>query len=613
VAESRRAEAARLDKERQQLAEIAAAQANIATEQARTARSQRITRWAFAAVGAIIVIAGAAVGYLQWDKARQLATKETEIAAEQASNAALRQSLNARQIALDHAQASFIGQLSETKLSRADIDGALRLASLGTSIDLALPSDAVNASMATAALAAAVSRADWRFVLCHDSPIHYAIFSPDASRIVTTSMDGIARIWNAATGKQMAVLRGHDGVWSAAFSPDGSRIVTASADKTARSWDAATTKEIVVLRGHDAECCLPPSALTGRVSSQRQATATPVSGTSRPPKRSQFCVVTTTACCQPPLTPMDLASSPQDTTTTPSGTLTPHKSAACAVMNSPCNPPPSPRWSMYRHRVMGPHRASQIATGTDDRPATTIIELRRLQPKIGSRIVTVRRSAVLRGHDLFVDSAAFSADGSRIVTASSDSTARIWDAATGKEIATLRGHDRNVFFAAYSPDGRRIVSASADKTARIWDAATAKEIAVLRGHDDTLMPPSAAFSPGGSHIVTASWDKTARIWDATTAKEIRVLRGHSGPADSLLLLLTVRRSSRRHVTIPRAYGTLSQIGRSLSCLATRASYRLPLSALTGRASSPRQTITPPASGTRKPQRRSQSCAVMAVA
>jgi hypothetical protein len=150
VAESRRAEAARLDKERQQLAEIAAAQANIATEQARTARSQRITRWVFAAVGAIIVIAGAAVGYLQWDKAQQLATKETEIAAEQASNAALRQSLNARQIALDHAQASFIGQLSETKLSRADIDGALRLASLGTSIDLALPSDAVKTSMATA-------------------------------------------------------------------------------------------------------------------------------------------------------------------------------------------------------------------------------------------------------------------------------------------------------------------------------------------------------------------------------------------------------------------------------------------------------------------------------
>ena len=78
----------------------------------------------------------------------------------------------------------------------------------------------------------------------------------------------------------------------------------------------------------------------------------------------------------------------------------------------------------------------------------------------------------------------------------------IWDAATGKEIAVLRGHDNEVMSAAFSPDGSRIVTASDDKTARIWDAATAKEIAVLRGHDDVVN--SAAFSPDGSRIVTAS-------------------------------------------------------------------------------------------------------------
>ena len=65
--------------------------------------------------------------------------------------------------------------------------------------------------------------------------------------------------------------------------------------------------------------------------------------------------------------------------------------------------------------------------------------------------------------------------------------------------------------AAFSPDGSRIVTASWDNTARIWDAATAKEIAVLRGHDYCVS--SAAFSPDGSRIVTASEDKTARIWD----------------------------------------------------------------------------------------------------
>jgi WD40 repeat protein len=68
-----------------------------------------------------------------------------------------------------------------------------------------------------------------------------------------------------------------------------------------------------------------------------------------------------------------------------------------------------------------------------------------------------------------VRSAAFSPDGARIATASEDKTARIWDAATGKEITVLRGHESYVLSAAFSPDGARIVTASGDKTARIWD------------------------------------------------------------------------------------------------------------------------------------------------
>jgi WD40 repeat protein len=109
-------------------------------------------------------------------------------------------------------------------------------------------------------------------------------------------------------------------------------------------------------------------------------------------------------------------------------------------------------------------------------------------------------------------SAAFSRDASRIVTASTDKTARIWHVASGKEIAVLRGHEGGVYSAAFSPDGSRIVTASDDKTARIWDAASGREIAVLRGHESYVY--SAAFSPDGSRIVTASHDKTARIWDA---------------------------------------------------------------------------------------------------
>ena len=133
---------------------------------------------------------------------------------------------------------------------------------------------------------------------------------------------------------------------------------------------------------------------------------------------------------------------------------------------------------------------------------------------------------LLGGHENYLQSAAFSPDGARIVTASVDDTARIWDVANGKEITVLRGHEGAVRSAAFSPDGARIVTASDDKTARIWDAATGKEITVLRGHEDRVL--SAAFSPDGARIVTASSDNTARIWDAATGKDITVLRGHEG-------------------------------------------------------------------------------------
>ena len=130
--------------------------------------------------------------------------------------------------------------------------------------------------------------------------------------------------------------------------------------------------------------------------------------------------------------------------------------------------------------------------------------------------------AVLSGHADQVISAAYSPDGTRIVTASYDETARIWDARTGAQLAVLSGHEGLVLAAAYSPDGTRILTASADKTARIWDAHTGAQLAVLSGADEV---EGAAYSPDGSRIITGSLGSGARIWDARTGAQIAMLPG----------------------------------------------------------------------------------------
>jgi WD40 repeat protein len=502
LAESRRAEAARLDKERQQLAEIAAAQAaekkalaNIAAEQAHRARSQRITRYVIAAAGALVLTGGGIVAYLQWDKARQLAAKEAalteskqqlsdagvRVSAEQARNATLTDSLNKRQIDLDHAQANVLGQLSDVKLLRGEFDSALRFAAQGARIDLGLPSD-IKDSFASAALARVVSQTKWRFAFSAQDCCLSAAFSPDGRHIVAAS-GKTARVWDAENRKQLVVFTGHSGVvFSAAFSPDGSRIVTASADKTARIWDAATGQEIAVL-GHDDAVIAAAFNLDGtRIVTGSEDTSVRVWNTTNAEEMAVF---------------------------RGSG-----KGGVRSVAFSPDGSRIAATFWGEPARVWDSATGKEVAVLGSDEPA---------QPGDSA---SGKRAFIIVSESGGIIFAAFDRDGSRIVTASLSNVARVWDAATAKEIAVMRGHRSIVHTAAFSPDGSRVVTASADNTVRIWDAATGEEVAVLRGHGDTVY--SAAFSPDGSRIVSASADNSVRVWDTSNTKEIMVFHGHEG-------------------------------------------------------------------------------------
>ena len=122
---------------------------------------------------------------------------------------------------------------------------------------------------------------------------------------------------------------------------------------------------------------------------------------------------------------------------------------------------------------------------------------------LGQAVPNLRERRLIKN----ASSAAFSPEGTRIVTVSDDNTARVWDAVTGKTVAVLGGHEGEVRSAAFSPDGSRILSVS-DNAAFVWDAATGKPTVVLTGHQEPVR--SAAFSPDGSRIVTASNDQTSQ-------------------------------------------------------------------------------------------------------
>jgi eukaryotic-like serine/threonine-protein kinase len=135
----------------------------------------------------------------------------------------------------------------------------------------------------------------------------------------------------------------------------------------------------------------------------------------------------------------------------------------------------------------------------------------------------------LFGHTENVNSVAFSPDGKRIASGSSDNSVKVWETATGKEILTFKGHADRVWSVAFSPDGGRIASGSADHTVRVWNAATARVLLTF-SHQGAGFD-SVGFSPDGKWIASSTGDETI-LWDASTGKASPTPLAGSHPAFS---------------------------------------------------------------------------------
>ncbi|KAI2506839.1 hypothetical protein MHU86_7624 [Fragilaria crotonensis] len=121
----------------------------------------------------------------------------------------------------------------------------------------------------------------------------------------------------------------------------------------------------------------------------------------------------------------------------------------------------------------------------------------------------------LTGHQQAVNHIVFSPDGGRyIASASFDKKIKIWNGKTGDFLYTLTGHVGSVYQVAWSPDGRFLVSASKDSTAKLWEIDGGKKPKgakeTLPGHYDEVY--ALDWSPNGAAVATGSKDRTIKIW-----------------------------------------------------------------------------------------------------
>jgi len=291
-------------------------------------------------------------------------------------------------------------------------------------------------------------------------------FSPDGQRLASASGFRTVKVWDAHSGQQQLTLQGHTGeVNSVCFSPDGQRLASASEDKTVKVWDAQNGKELLILQGHTESVwsvCFSPDG-------QRLASAS----------EDKTVKVWDAHSGQPLLT------------------LKGHQLPVLSVCFSPDG-----------QRLAS---ASGLANAVGGPGEISVWDTRSGQP-----LFTMQE-----GNN--VNSVCFSPDGQRLASACSNRIVKICDAQSGQPLLTFKGQfSRSVCF---SPDGQRLASANAENIVKVWDVRSGQQPLTLKGPQFWFN--NVCFSPDGERLATTSDDRRVTVWDARSGQELFALEGNA--------------------------------------------------------------------------------------
>jgi len=338
----------------------------------------------------------------------------------------------------------------------------------------------------------------------HTSFIADVRWSPSGDRAATASFDGIVRVWNGRTGREVHCLTHGGAVRGVCFTPDEKRVVTGDENGTVRIWDAETGAPVGALEG----TCPDLGCLTFSPDGSRLAAAS----------NDRAAHVWAFPEGKEHLTLRGHLSFASVGSFSPDGDLLLTYSADGIAKLWFGDGPRGVR-NLRGHSApvfRGAYSPDGRCAATSSMDGT----IRIWETSKG------RTRSILHGHDPFIRSLRFTPNGEYLLSGSRDFSVKIWQMETGKEVFSLGKEGLGVGQPIPSPDGRRFFVSPSEPPLTIRAIPGGEKLDEIAGHTSSIQ--SADWSPDGASLATLTRNGTVRVWDKGETKPRAILPATAG-------------------------------------------------------------------------------------